>query len=588
MGCDKRIGDGAAAPNVAKTECIVTVDEDSRFAGPSRSTREGWNQTHRHADNALPTLGQHSNHDAAKPVVIKAFTVSLQENGVFPKRCSHNFCLLPRAMFGCVALPVCKRREGILHLSTSSIISGHNSRNVQAFAVKDFAVQNFFKVQKQQMSSTPPTIPDMAIVVDLERELLRSDVEPELILAAFKRVPFVALSCLLGMPFPDSPARRARLATLPFDAAGLLYDQDAVAHLRQAQANGVSLSVTSRLPEAWVAAIGQHLGLVWSILPEVTDIDSEKTASSRLSRPGDGPSSTPSPSLWRAVLKVMRLHQWAKNILVFAPLALSHRLSDFDALGRTFLAFICFGLVASSIYVLNDMLDVAQDRKHASKCRRPFASGALPVRSGFVLLPVLLALGIGLGSLLPRLFLLVMAAYLVLNLAYVFFLKRKLLVDVLALAGGYSLRILAGNAAGPVDLSSWLLAFSMFLFLSLALVKRYVELDTTEIDAAASHKVMGRGYRRADLDMLAQLGVSSGFSAVVVMALYVDAAGKQGLYRIPELIWLVCPIILFTISRIWVLAKRREMPDDPVMFIIKDWRSHLMGLFIAIILVLAT
>jgi 4-hydroxybenzoate polyprenyltransferase len=200
---------------------------------------------------------------------------------------------------------------------------------------------------------------------------------------------------------------------------------------------------------------------------------------------------------------------------------------------------------------------------------------------------MLLAIAALVASQLPPAFWLVMACYLALNLSYTFYLKRKLLVDVIALSGAYTLRILAGNAAGPVELSNWLLAFSMFLFLSLALVKRYIELDTVGVDPLDEKRVMGRGYRRSDLDMISQLGVASGFAAVVVLALFVEGAGKSGLYTHREMIWLVCPIILYVISRIWVLAKRRELPDDPIMFILRDWRSHLMGAIVVAIFFLA-
>jgi 4-hydroxybenzoate polyprenyltransferase len=429
------------------------------------------------------------------------------------------------------------------------------------------------------MSSLPPSITDRPSIADLDRDVLRVDVALETVIAAFKGQPLAALAALARLAVTGAGQSCEWLGDLAFDPADALYNDEVVAALKAGQAEGRRIRIVSRLPQKWVEAIGAYLGIDWDILDTAV-------AGGEAVLPA-APQVQSGTSRIRAMLKIMRLHQWSKNILIFVPLALTHRFLEGDAIWRMILAFLCFGLVASAIYVLNDMMDIVQDRKHPGKRKRPFASGALSARTGFVLAPALAGAGLALGFLLPKPFLLVMAAYVGLNLLYVFFLKRKLLVDVLALAGGYTLRLLAGNAAGPVELSSWLLAFSMFLFLSLALVKRYVEIDTTELDAASTHKVMGRGYRRADLDMLAQIGVSSGFSAVVVMALYVDAAGKQGLYRIPELIWLICPIILFVIARIWVLAKRREMPDDPVMFIIKDWRSHLMGVFIAVILVLA-
>jgi 4-hydroxybenzoate polyprenyltransferase len=376
----------------------------------------------------------------------------------------------------------------------------------------------------------------------------------------------------------DSPLRVTELfgaarrdAGLPFDPAALRYDWALVGMLRARRAAGDPTPIASNLPKAWQEAILTHLGLTGA--PDAA-IPAPDAAALRRSTPAN----------W---LKAMRLHQWLKNALVFVPLIMSHQLLSAEHLINTLLAFFCFGLVASSVYLMNDLMDLRQDRRHPTKRSRPFASGALPVRQGLLAIPVLLGAAAALAAQLPPMFWLVMACYFALNLAYTFYLKRKLLVDVIALSGAYTLRILAGNAAGPIELSNWLLAFSMFLFLSLALVKRYIELDTVGLDPSDEKRVMGRGYRLSDLDMLSQLGVASGFAAVIVLALFVEGAGKSGLYSHREMIWLVCPIILYVIARIWVLAKRRELPDDPIMFILTDWRSHLMGAIIVAIFFLA-
>jgi 4-hydroxybenzoate polyprenyltransferase len=287
----------------------------------------------------------------------------------------------------------------------------------------------------------------------------------------------------------------------------------------------------------------------------------------------------------RAAFRSLRPHQWAKNALIFLPLILAHRLGDMTALAHASFAFLAFSLAASGVYLVNDMMDVNQDRKHPVKKHRPIASGHLPMNAARLLSALCFVMAALVTSWLPSGFALVLVAYLALNLAYTFYLKRKLLVDVLALAAAYTLRIMAGAVASGIDQSFWLLTFASFLFLSLALVKRYIELDTVgDGDSPDKKRVMGRGYRVADLDMLSQLGVASAFSAVLVLALYVDGQGRMGLYRTPEFIWLVCPVVLYVIGRIWVLAKRRELPDDPVLFIIKDWRSHLMGAFVVAIL----
>ncbi len=398
----------------------------------------------------------------------------------------------------------------------------------------------------------------------LERDVVRSNLGAELFLLTLRDHPALALRWIMH--------GRNTLTALPVDPSSLLYDEEVVSRLQMQVAHGRTETVASHLPPAWRDAILGHLGL----LPGAVREPVERT-----------PLSAPKLSGILGYLKLLRVHQWMKNLLIFVPLFMSHQFLFPEPLLNTVQAFFAFSLVASSIYLLNDMMDLRQDRRHPAKCRRGFASGAIPVWHGLVLLPLLL-LGAGLLTLhLPPLFGLALAAYITLNLGYTFYLKRKLLVDVMALAGAYTLRILAGNAAGPVELSNWLLAFTMFLFLSLALVKRYVELDTVENEAADAKRFMGRGYRKNDLDMIAQLGVASGFSAVVVLALYVEGAGKSGLYSHREMIWLVCPIVLYTIGRIWVLAKRRELPDDPVMFIIRDWRSHLMAGLIGVIFIFA-
>jgi 4-hydroxybenzoate polyprenyltransferase len=399
--------------------------------------------------------------------------------------------------------------------------------------------------------------------VRLENGVILSDLRTEALLLTLRDNP-------LRVPELYGDARND--ISLPFDPAALRYDWELVAALRMRRAAGDATPILSDLPKAWQESILIHLGLAEAA--EAAPSSPEASAAPRRSMAGN----------W---LKALRLHQWLKNSLVFVPLIMSHQLFSAEQLLNTLLAFICFGIVASSIYLMNDLMDLRQDRRHPTKRNRPFASGALPVRQGLLAIPVLLGGAALIAAQLPPMFWLVMVCYLTLNLGYTFYLKRKLLVDVIALSGAYTLRILAGNAAGPIELSNWLLAFSMFLFLSLALVKRYIELDTVGVDPVDEKRVMGRGYRRADLDMISQLGVASGFAAVIVLALFVEGAGKSGLYSHREMIWLVCPIILYVIARIWVLAKRRELPDDPIMFILTDWRSHLMGAIIVAIFFLA-
>jgi 4-hydroxybenzoate polyprenyltransferase len=267
---------------------------------------------------------------------------------------------------------------------------------------------------------------------------------------------------------------------------------------------------------------------------------------------------------------------------------LNHDVFDLESIRQGIVAFAAFSLLASAIYLLNDIVDVEADRRHPTKCKRPLAAGEITPGQAYAAVPVLIAAAFGLAFLLPKppLFLMALSAYLVLALAYLFFLKRKLLVDVLGLAALHTLRILAGNAAAAIPISSWLLAFSMFLFLSLALVKRFAELRITQDQSGL--KKAGRGYHAEDIEALSQLGMASGCTCALIMALYVDSAAVKELYRHPEVIWLVCPIILYQMARIWFMARRGQMPDDPLVFMTRDWRSQLMGALVVLIMVVAT
>jgi 4-hydroxybenzoate polyprenyltransferase len=284
--------------------------------------------------------------------------------------------------------------------------------------------------------------------------------------------------------------------------------------------------------------------------------------------------------------KAARLHQWIKNLLIFMPLLLAHKILDPTAAGASLRAFIAYGLCASSVYIVNDLFDLNSDRNHPRKRNRPFASGALSAQSGLVVAVLLLAGAVGVALTLNREFMAVLGIYYVLTWAYSVRLKRAALVDVMTLAGMYTLRIIAGSAATSIPLSFWTLAFSVFIFLSLGCVKRYTELDirVAGAPAAGAH---GRGYGREDLPLLLSLGTASGYCSIMVMALYLNSADSQLLYHDRKPLWLLCPLMLYWISRVWLLTVRAQMDDDPVVFTIRDGRS-LLVLAAACILVLAS
>lgn len=290
-------------------------------------------------------------------------------------------------------------------------------------------------------------------------------------------------------------------------------------------------------------------------------------------------------SPFRHYLKALRLHQWLKNLLIFVPLVMAHKFNNLFLIEQSIIAFIAFGLCASSVYLLNDLIDLPEDRQHPKKKYRPFAAGTVPIINGVLLIPGLLVAAFGLSLLLPIEFIGVLVFYYVITLAYSFRLKRAILVDVLTLAGLYTIRIIAGAAAITVEPSFWLLAFSMFFFLSLALVKRYTEL--LALVKNDKNESPGRGYRTDELGLLAQFGIASAFTAILVLALYINSGVVQALYSQPKMIWLLCPVLLYLITRIWMLSHRNELQEDPVVFIIRDRRSQLLILIGAVILWLA-
>jgi 4-hydroxybenzoate polyprenyltransferase len=284
-------------------------------------------------------------------------------------------------------------------------------------------------------------------------------------------------------------------------------------------------------------------------------------------------------------LRALRLHQWLKNVLIFVPLLAAHLLTDPIAVIKAIAAFLVFGVCASSVYILNDLLDLDADRRHPRKRKRPFAAGNLPIWSGLGLSMLMVAASfVAAFALAPR-FALVLLVYYVLTFAYSLRLKQLAMLDVLVLAALYTIRIAAGTVAIDVGFSFWLLAFSMFLFLSLALVKRYTELGVQRhagIDATS-----GRGYVTSDYELLAALGGASGYLAVLVLALYINSTASAELYHRPHLLWLLCPLLLYWISRVWLIAHRGAMHDDPVIFAARDKVSLVLLALAAVVILLA-
>lgn len=274
-----------------------------------------------------------------------------------------------------------------------------------------------------------------------------------------------------------------------------------------------------------------------------------------------------------ALLRLLRPHQWAKNLLVFVAVLTAHRFTEASAWMAAGWMFLAFCLAASAIYVVNDALDVAGDRRHPDKRKRPFASGALPLSTAWWLPPLLLAIAAALAWSLPRAAVALLATYVALSLAYSLLLKRVLWLDVLLLALLYVLRVAAGAYAIAVPLSPWLLGFALFLFVSLATLKRYGELAMSP-DGALD----GRAYRASDAPIVLALGAASALTAVLVFALYVQSADVRALYTRPEMLWLVAPVLLYWLARLWTLAGRGAVRADPILFALRDPASYAAGI----------
>jgi 4-hydroxybenzoate polyprenyltransferase len=444
------------------------------------------------------------------------------------------------------------------------------------------------------------------LCVDLDGTLIRTDLLAEAALEFVRRQPGSAwrlpLWALRGrLRFKNELAARVTL-----DPKSLPYRRELLDHIEHHRAEGGSCYLVTASPAPWAAAISAHLGL----FDEAIGSDAARNLKGRAKAAylrqrfehsgfayvGDSRADRP---VWQAaqtrlgagsaaarhlqlddrifrdpaggaaaLLRAMRPHQWLKNLLVFVALLAAHRVADPAALVAALLAFAAFSLCASSAYLINDLVDLPVDRVHPRKAGRPFASGAASIGSGVLLAPALLAAAAGLCLLLPPAFAVILAVYFATTLAYSFTLKRRALVDVFTLAGLYTTRVIAGAAAIGVSISIWLLAFSMFMFLSLALLKRQTELLETARRAAV--QIAGRGYRSGDAILLTALGIASGFASVVVFCLYVAHAFATQLYRTPALLWLICPLLLYWLSRMWLLAERGQMDDDPIVFTARD------------------
>lgn len=462
----------------------------------------------------------------------------------------------------------------------------------------------------------------LPLCVDLDGTLLDSDLLVESGMALLRAAPYKAFAPIAWLASGGKVGLKARLAeSVEVDVTHLPYNRSVMAVIEAEKAKGRQIVLATASHVSYARRIAEHLQVFDRVLgTEDVNLSSRRKAERLVADYGDkgfdymGNSAVDLPvwkharkayvvnakpgvvklaeaqgnvaqvietrgSRLRAWVKALRFHQWMKNLLIFAPLLAAHKANNIDLVVQGIFIFFVFGLCASSVYLLNDLLDLADDRHHPTKRNRPFAAGRLSILSGMALAPLLLMLAFaGSAWLLPWKFTATLASYYVLTLAYSLVLKRVVMVDVITLGMLYTIRIVGGAFAFGLDLTFWILAFSMFIFLSLALVKRYAEL----VDArrrGREAKARGRGYYPSDLEMLASLGAASGYLSVMVLALYIQDAKTIAMYHHPEFIWLTCPLLLFWVSRTWMLTHRGEMHDDPVVFAIKDRVSLVVGVF---------
>lgn len=481
---------------------------------------------------------------------------------------------------------------------------------------------------------TPPSLPagaaDLPLVVDLDGTLIRSDLLVESAVGLLRQAPLQVFSLPVWLLNGKAHLKAALAERVALDATVLPYHPELLGWLRAEKQRGRRLILATASHQRYAEAVAAHLQLfdeVWASDGD-TNLAGRHKAARAVAAFGErgfvyAGNAEPDLAVWAQAaaavvvsdsarlqaaaaqraplerafpggtgglmpwLKALRLHQWMKNLLVLIPLLAAHRFTDIAGWLASGTAFLAFGLTASSVYLLNDLLDVEDDRHHRSKSRRPFAAGTLPMLHGLLAVPLLLGGAALLAASLPPRFGLALGSYFGLTLAYSLWLKRQMMVDVMALAVLYTLRIIGGTFAVGLALSFWLLAFSMFMFLSLALLKRYSELIALR-QAGDLQGARGRDYQVEDIELLAGLGSAAGYCAVLVLALYVNNPPAEGLhYSQPKLIWLMCPVLLYWISRAWILAHRGQMHDDPVVFALRDTPSRWLLLLIVFVFGLA-
>ena len=463
----------------------------------------------------------------------------------------------------------------------------------------------------------------LPLIVDLDGTLIKTDLLIESFIALIKRNPFYGFFALIWLSRGKAVLKQEVAQRVDLDVTVLPYNKELLAYVRRQKEQGRTIALATASHQKYARQIADYLGLfdrifatdgrvnlasankakqlseaygnkhfvyagnaypdlsVWAVSAAAIVVGPSKKLLIQAEQSSDIEKyfPVPRPGL-RCYLKACRVHQWVKNTLIFVPALAAHQILEVATLTNATLAFLAFSLCASSVYLLNDLLDLDADRHHQSKRERPFAAGDIPAMHGVALIPLLLLCTATLCFFLPIGFTLTLLIYYVATIAYSFKLKQQVMLDVIVLAGLYTLRLLAGSTATGIALSFWLMAFSMFIFLSLAMVKRYAELKGLK-SLGDKSLAKGRGYEVDDIELLSSLGGASGYISVLVLALYINSESVQSLYGHSIALWAVCPLLLYWISRVWIIAHRGNMHEDPIVFAFTDsisrWTIFLIG-----------
>jgi 4-hydroxybenzoate polyprenyltransferase len=465
------------------------------------------------------------------------------------------------------------------------------------------------------------------LIVDLDGTLIKSDLLVESFFVRFASNPASVFGMFFALQGGKAAMKEVIAQKVDLDATSLPYDETVLGLIISARAMGRPVYLASASNAKFVSAVADHLGLfngwfasnatinnsannkaallvetfgeagfdyigndeadlpVWAAAAQRIGVRVPSKLSDKVAKLGvEIVETEKEASILKRWTKLIRVHQYAKNALVFLPLFAAHKF-DLHSILTCVVAALAFSLCASSVYIFNDLVDLAADRAHPTKKARPLASGAIPILHGAIAMPLFLLASLALAALASWPFFGVLLFYFVLTTAYSCWLKMKMLIDVVVLAMLYTLRVIGGAAAIGVSVSEWLLAFSMFLFASLALIKRYIELGVLFDEDLPDPT--NRNYRLGDMQIVATLAAASGFNAVTVFALYISSDTVHSLYSHPQFLWLVCPILMYWISRVLMMAHRRFVHDDPIIFALKDRVSLIAGALIAVFMIAA-